>query len=69
MYLLVVQSGTAFVPKLIKFVINMTIFVIESSAQGSTKWLSRLSKITETPISHGNFSLEIMYKMPQKGYF
>ena len=36
--------------------------------QGFTKWLYRLSEITETPISHGNFSLEITYKIPQKGY-
>ena len=34
-----------------------------------TKWLSRLSEIPETPISHGNFSLEITYKIPPKGYF
>ena len=35
--------------------------------QVSTKWLSRLSAITETPISHGNFSLEIKYKISKKG--
>ena len=37
--------------------------------QGSTKWSSWLSKITETPISHGNVFLEIRYKMRQKRYF
>ena len=37
--------------------------------QVSTKWLSRLSAITETPISHGNFSLEIKYKISKKGYY
>jgi hypothetical protein len=26
-----------------------------------------LSEITETPISHANFSLKIMYKIPKKG--
>ena len=39
-----------------------------SVRQGSTK-VSRVSKITETPIFHGNFSLEIMYKCPKKGFF
>ena len=34
--------------------------------QGSTQWLSWLYKIMEAPISHGNFSLKIMYKMPKK---
>ena len=37
--------------------------------QDSTKWLSRLSEITETPISNGNFSLELMCKIPKTGYF
>ena len=32
--------------------------------QGSTKWFSWLSEITETPISHRNFFLEIRYKIP-----
>ena len=39
------------------------------SEQGSTKWVSWVSEITETPISHGNFSLEITYKMPKKRAF
>ena len=34
--------------------------------QGSTKLLSCLSEITETPIFHGNFAIEITYKIPQK---
>ena len=33
------------------------------------KWLSWLSGIMESPISHGNFFLEIMYKIPKIGYF
>ena len=37
--------------------------------QGSTKWVSWVSKITEDPISYGNFSLEITYKMSKKGVF
>ena len=36
---------------------------------GSTKLLHMLSEITETPISHANFSLKIMYKIPKKGIF
>ena len=40
--------------------------VVVWGPQGSTKWLSWLSKITKTPFSHGNFSLEITY---QKGNF
>ena len=37
--------------------------------QGSTKWLSWLSKITENPISHGNFSMKITDKILKTGYF
>ena len=37
--------------------------------QGSTKLLYMFSEITETPISHGNFSLKIMYKIQRKGIF
>ena len=37
--------------------------------QGSTKWVSGVSEITEASISHGNPSLEITYKMPKKWYF
>ena len=37
--------------------------------QGSTKFLTLLSKIPETPISHGNFSQKIIYKIPKKGIF
>ena len=36
--------------------------------QGSTKWLSWLSEILETPISQGNFFLEILYKIPKPWY-
>ena len=36
--------------------------------QGSTKWLSRLSEITETPISHGNFSLEFTHILLETSY-
>ena len=38
-------------------------------SNGSKKWVSWVSKITETPISNGNFSLEITYKLSKKGYF
>ena len=37
--------------------------------QGSTNLLSLLSDITETLISHGNFYLKIMYKIPKKCIF
>ena len=37
--------------------------------QGSTKWLSWLSEITEILISHKHFSLEITYNIPKIGYF
>ena len=37
--------------------------------QGSKKWVSWVSGITEHPISHGNFSLEITYKMSKKRCF
>ena len=47
----------------------MTVFVEQPCHQGSANWLSWLSEITENPISHGNFSLEIMYKIPKTGYF
>ena len=36
---------------------------------GLTKLLHMISEITETPISHANFSLKIMYKIPKKGIF
>ena len=36
---------------------------------GLHKVVILLSEITETPISHGNFSLEITYEMPKNGYF
>ena len=35
-------------------------------SQDSTKWLSRLSDITENP---RNFPLQITYKIPKTGYF
>ena len=35
----------------------------------SVTWVSWLSKITENFIFHGNFSLEITYKVPKRGYF
>ena len=38
-------------------------------SEGSTEWVYWISKITEDPISHGNFSLEITYKMSKKGVF
>ena len=37
--------------------------------QGSTKLLSWLSEITETSISHENFSLEKMRKKPKNIHF
>ena len=40
-----------------------------AQSQGSTHWLSWLSEITETPISHEDFSQEITYKMPKKRDF
>ena len=35
----------------------------------SVTWVSWLSKITENFIFHGNFSVEIPYKVPKRGYF
>ena len=35
----------------------------------SVTWVSWLSKITENYIFHGNFSVEITYKVPKRGYF
>ena len=37
--------------------------------QGSTKWVSWLIDLPDNKISHKNFSLEIIYKVPQTGYF
>ena len=38
-------------------------------SHGSTKLVFRVSEITEDPISHRSFSLEIMYNMSKKIVF
>ena len=40
--------------------------VLGGCSQGSTKWLSQLSGITDTPVSQGNFSLEYTHGKPKK---
>ena len=43
--------------------------VLGGCSHGSTKWLSQLSEITDTPDSQGNFSLEYTHGKPKKNGF